>query len=457
MPWSIGGILSSLDPRPDLVCTECGALGKPTATDGARYLADSGYMISCSRDDCSGVMHVADAALASSWEARAEVEREKTPRAAAAAAAASPSGGGRSVLIVGSAGCVGGGIAAAFARGATARDAAWDRVALCDPRQKPLATDDTTAGVQTLAMTFEAIDDVELASIAAAPRSVLIIVADDGDRANYVAVTADDGSCAVADANAARFEQWMGRIASMEEGARFAHIVVIGGSWTKRAVSADDGWIVRDTTLNKARSDANPYEIAKIEIEERCAALCEALPTLPPTTFVDQISVVPNFSPNFSIASMVATAMSSEKGHTIRFSEGPFGRAVAARADTGFAVRLLCAHAVHTAVDSTDAPPLPPLQRFTRRLIPGVFIRFAEWAEISKAAVERSGAVEANSVVFEPYPEGGTPDFLRATTESVFFRDVVGWTPCIDAARAALVETADAAVARHLDGDGAAR
>ena len=381
-------------------------------------------------------MTVADPILKAQWTARAEAEVLKRTASEDAAQCAD-----RVVLIVGSAGCVGGGIAAAFASGACGRDAPWDRIVLCDPRQSESLA---SATVETRAAKFEDIDDRELGSIASSGRSVIIFVADDGDRAHY-AVDGDSGSCALAEESVSRFEHWMRRVAAMPSGSRFAHVVVIGGSWTKRVVDPDANWVVSDTTPNKARADANPYEIAKLDCEARCRQLSDELATLPSVSFVDMISVVPNFGPNFSIATMCDAALDPAKGNAIRFSPGPFGRAVAARSDSGLAVRLLAALALRRGFEP----------RFARRLIPGAFVPFSEWASIAKDAVLRAGGVTGRAdggaeggVRLNPCPDGETPDFLRATAVSAFFADEVGWSPDPGAARAALAETADAAVVR---------
>ena len=463
MSW----LVKKLDPRPEMVCMHCGRTGKPSVSDGTSWLAararGENYMMHCGVGECEGILTIADPVLKEQWTARADAE--VLTRAASADAADCSA---RVALIVGSAGCVGGGIAAAFAAGACAQDAAWDRIVLCDPRQSASVA---SATVETRAAKFEEIDDTELSLIASSGRSVVIFVADDGDRAHYV-VDGGSGSCALAERSVSRFDAWMRRVAAMPSGSRFAHVIVIGGSWTKRVVDADENWVVRDATPNKARADANPYEIAKLDCEACCRELSEQLATLPTVSFVDQISVVPNFSPNFSIATMCGQALDAAKGHAIRFSPGPFGRAVAVRSDSGLAVRLLAALALRrgalaasgssaggkegSAGASAAAGSVP---RFARRLIPGAFVPFSEWASIAKGAVLRAGGVPGcadgdveGGVKFSPYPDGGTPQFLRATTVSDFFADEVGWSPDPDAARAALAETADAAVARLLRG-----
>ncbi len=123
--------------------------------------------------------------------------------------------------------------------------------------------------------------------------SDVVYTIDDGNRGHY---SADD---LISTTNLQRFECFVKCIA---DAVPAITVWYIGGSWTKRQYGNDNGvMVVDDASPNKTDSAlVVPYERAKCEAEE--ASRRSATRYGVRIHFVDYISVVPNLSPQFSIA-----------------------------------------------------------------------------------------------------------------------------------------------------------
>lgn len=128
--------------------------------------------------------------------------------------------------------------------------------------------------------------------------------------------------------------------------------------------------LVGDDAEEKSDAEANPYERAKTAALASAQALASSERLQ--ITFVDWISVVPKFAPNFTVAKMVAAALDTG---IVRFSAGDFGRPLLSGTDAGHALLLLTEK---RRLES--APAAAP--GCSAVLMPGHFTTFRRFAEI---------------------------------------------------------------------------
>jgi len=151
-------------------------------------------------------------------------------------------------------------------------------------------------------------------------------------------------------------------------------------------------------------------------------------------TFLDCISVVPNYAPNFSINRMVRSA--HEHG-IIKFSSGgDYGRPLLHSSQAGELVAsLIERRRAGGELGNNDNGG-----SFETVLVPGHFVPFQTFARIAKAAVLKKYGRKENDITFQEYEE--TPDELRTRCISAITKD---WFVC----NSALVELGLEQSAQH--------
>ena len=247
-------------------------------------------------------------------------------------------------------------------------------------------------------------------------------------KTNNVIYTAERGSreeyekdSRLALKNNQRFNNFCRQVAKLNE-----EIVVwyIGGSWTKR--KPDKSWLVTDFSPNKPMSQANAYEKAKIMAEKNARKLSQEIKI----RFLDWISIVPNLSENFTIFRMTRQALIEG---IIKYSPGNYGRPLLSSVQAGEALILL--------MESDDRKI-----NFKKYLIPGIFIRFEEFAKAVKTEVEKE---TKRKIVLETIPK--TPDFLKSQTLSYHLQSL-GFQPQKKEIISALGENARDSLTKILKG-----
>lgn len=187
----------------------------------------------------------------------------------------------------------------------------------------------------------------------------------------------------------------------------------IGGSWTR--LQWDDSFEITDTSPSKLWDSQVPYEQAK-SLAKKCAT---ELSELFPIRFVDYISIAPNLSDNFSICRMVREGVTSG---TVTYSPLPYGRPLLTSEDAG--------HALVTLMTSDDTE-----SRFHRYWIPGAFVPFRDFAFAVRDVLRECG----REVTLLEQTE--TPDSLKVTTRSEYLTSL-GFTPHVQELQNQLRENA---------------
>ena len=271
----------------------------------------------------------------------------------------------KTVLLIGSGGNVGSGIAAAF------RGADWKVVGVDQAFRGSMAFE---AGDDSFASTAEALPDAWLRRTLRKV-SFIIYTAENGNRDDYVKTPT------LGKSNNDRFRKFCDRCKNLLRSYARPHIIYVGGSWTKRSAGASDGgdecadyeFVVNDDSPNKVDSEVL-YEQAKISSEENAKQV--GAETGFPITFADWISIVPNFAPNFSIAKMTNEAVFRR---TVTYSPGGYGRPMLHRQDAGELLVAYCERARSKRGFSTP--------KFSKFLIPGIFIPFKTFADVVMSTV----------------------------------------------------------------------
>lgn len=267
-------------------------------------------------------------------------------------------------------------------------------------------------------LTLEELSDDELSRLLSTSKEV-IYAAEDGNRDHYMA----DGQ--LSRSNVRRFDGFIRRAAQLARERKFTvpRVSYIGGSWTKRA-SLSNSMTVSDDSPCKM-SLAIPYEVAKIDAEVAAHALARFFGVR--ILFFDWASVVPNFSPNFTVWKMTAEALD---GHTVTYSTGAYGRPLLHRKDAARAML-----AIWTL-------PVQQLGIFHSFVIPGIFTSFTTFAHSVKRTMEEFG----HHGVQLQYQEH-TPEFLKLRCESALLTSL-GFVPNEQLVRQGLDSTCREAVRR---------
>ena len=264
----------------------------------------------------------------------------------------------KTVLLIGSGGNVGSGVAAAF------RGADWKVIGVDQAFRGSMAFD---ADDNSFASTAEALPDAWLRATLRKV-SFIIYTAENGNRDDYAKTPT------LGDSNNDRFRKFCDRCKNLLRSYARPHVIYIGGSWTKRIADGsevDGEYVVNDDSANKVGSSV-VYEQAKVSAEENAEQVgADAGFNI---TFVDWISIVPNFAPNFSIAKMTNEAVFRR---TVTYSPGPFGRPMLHRQDAGNLLVTYCEK-------MRGGFSLP---RFSKFLVPGVFVPFKTFADIVVSTV----------------------------------------------------------------------
>jgi nucleoside-diphosphate-sugar epimerase len=312
----------------------------------------------------------------------------------------------RNVVVVGSSGQVGSGVYKAFAA------KKWNVIAV-DPKEEEEVTKKTSDGtsskqefdnVQFVRKKSEEVSDDEWNSWFLSCCEVCY-AAEEGNRDIYVANPHLERD------NSARFTKFvegLGKIWSLrdENITRTCklHISYCGGSWTRREMDAQD-FSVNDNSPVKTHGGSNMYERAKTAAYENAKDLARRNKDWCQITFVDYISVVPNFAPNFTIGKMVHSAMESGE---IVYSEGDYGRPLLHSQQAGDILVTLAER--WSSLKGCGQKP------FDIILIPGYFTPFATFASIARDVVVKNGGKIQEEIKLTC--QSHTPEFLRSRCSS---------------------------------------
>lgn len=328
------------------------------------------------------------------------------------------------VIIVGASGQVGTGIVEAFALNN------WNVIAI-DPRS-PCHSTPTAGGsvVHRVRKTAENIDDADWQSwFVDSNCCELCYTAEEGNRDVYsLNAKLGDENCrrftAFLDRLRALWEQWIG------DDAKKLNISYVGGSWTRRKVDTET-FVVQDGSPVKVGGGANPYERSKTEAYENALELSKCHHHWCRIAFLDYISVVPNYAPNFTMGKMVKSAL--ENGRIV-YSEGDFGRPLLHRRQAGEILVALANNKMKR-------------DYITTILVPGHFIPFKTFALIAKEVVQqhKGGSVQLDV-------QENTPDFLRSSCVSDKLKKEIGFVPDGALVELGLRDTAEKALGDWVDG-----
>eukprot|EP00039_Didymoeca_costata_P030545 m.30125 g.30125 ORF g.30125 m.30125 type:complete len:1330 (-) comp8173_c0_seq1:95-4084(-) len=317
-----------------------------------------------------------------------------------------PASRDRTVLVLGSCGTVGSGIVSAF------RDANWKVIAV-DPMLR--GSEAFTSCDDDFGTTAEAVSDGWLQATLRSC-SFVIYTAENGSRADYETMPT------LGEQNNSKFRRFFERCRRVLGSFPSPHVVYIGGSWTKRQPH-ESSFLVDDDSPNKDHTDV-AYEAAKIAAEHNAREVGSDQEFS--ITFCDWISVVPNYSPNFTIAKMTKEALSKRR---ITYSRGPYGRPLLHRKDAGKCLVAYCERA-----REQGAQQLP---KFSTLLVPGYFVSFETYAQTVKSIIQEQelydmygedgnedggdkpvGQESESLPAIELVEQNSTPDSLRAQCKS---------------------------------------
>lgn len=254
--------------------------------------------------------------------------------------------------------------------------------------------------------------------------SAIIYCAEVGNRDLY------DKDPSLVERNVKTFTHFSKLVDQLDKEIRLYYI---GGSWTKRKIPKD--FIVKDRTPNKTKADnPNDYELAKIAAEQNASKLTEFLKL--DITYFDWISIVPNYSENFTINKFMQELLTTGQ---IGYTPGKFGRPLLASKDAGKALLLYM-------------KKFPEFKKgqFKKVLIPGIFTAFEEMAKIVLKTAKEFSKESAFKKKAELVKRTDTPpDFLKARVKSRLFASI-GFKPSRAELKKALRENAEYAVKRLL-------
>ena len=241
-------------------------------------------------------------------------------------------------------------------------------------------------------------------------------------------------------------------------------IFYCGGSWTRRQPTIfnndnDDtsSIVVNDDSPTKKNGGDNPYERAKTLSYWNAKALAKQHQDWCDICFIDYISVVPNFSPNFTIYKMVQSAIQDQK---IIYSHGDdYGRPLLHTRDAGQIIATLASKeklmpSTTTTTTTTDdendenisTEESGGTSSFRLVLLPGHFTPFEKFASIVKDVVTN----ETNIDQIRLEKQNSTPDFLRSKCMSKQLYNKIGFQPNESLIEDALIECAMEAVKNSM-------
>jgi len=237
--------------------------------------------------------------------------------------------------------------------------------------------------------------------------------------------------------NCERFRSFMTRLEKLVNKKRGKiHISYCGGSWTRRASLKDNDnvLLVSNCSPTKEKGGDNLYEQSKTIACKNAQDLslehkdwCDGI------TFYDYISVVPNYSPNFTIHKMVKEALEQNK---ITYSDGDYGRPLLHSNQAGDIIRSLAERET--------------CNKFEIILIPGCFTKFETFAEITKQVVENY-KTRVRKIELQ-HQQNPTPNYLRSRCSSQkLLEQIPTFVPNGDLVQEGLRETALKALEYYLD------
>mmetsp|Transcript_19728 Transcript_19728/g.34749 ORF Transcript_19728/g.34749 Transcript_19728/m.34749 type:complete len:359 (+) Transcript_19728:77-1153(+) len=339
-----------------------------------------------------------------------------------------------SVVIAGAAGSVGRGILEAFISFSSHRRTkeTWSVIAI-----DPAFSLEIDNHIDFFACTIEDVsDDVFQSWFDKSDRVEFIYAAEDGNRDNYA------NRPNLGEQNDVRFATFIRRAVVASGRARqmrpvqrpMLHVSYVGGSWTRREAIRG---VVSDESPAKMGGGDNPYERAKTNAEEHARAL--ARDHAVDITFLDYISVAPNFAPNFSVNRM---AVSAFRDGIIRYSPGDYGRPLLHSKQAGDLIVSLVkiriqrdGHRIYFQGGGS----------FQSLVVPGQFVSFHQFATIANEAVLSRLDTDdhmGERVRLEEMDSEQTPEQLKTHCSSKTLITAVGFVPDKTMVEAGLRESA---------------
>ena len=245
-------------------------------------------------------------------------------------------------------------------------------------------------------------------------------------------------------------------------------IFYCGGSWTRRQPtiinrsSNDENntpmIVVDDDSPTKNNGGDNPYERAKTSSYLNAKDLAKQNQEWCQICFIDYISVVPNFAPNFTIHKMVESAIQEQK---IVYSHGDdYGRPLLHTRDAGQIIASLASkeNLIQTTTTTTNnnnnkdenisTEQSGSTSSFRLVLLPGHFTPFGKFASIVKDVVTRE-TKDTSAPKIKLEKQNFTPDFLRSECISKHLVEEIGFQPDQTLIEDALNECAVEAIKNH--------
>lgn len=318
-------------------------------------------------------------------------------------------------IVVGAAGQVGRGVSESFALGR------WDVVAI-DPNINEYFREQPR--ISCVGKRVEELSDEQIRSyLMEKGCRHICYVADEGNRDVYAS------NPELRRENDDRFSSFVERVCEVWQTIRpqrrngeKIHVSYCGGSWTRRQMNRN--FVVSDDSPAKDGGGSNNYERAKTDAFDNARRLSWMYGRWIDVTFFDYISVVPNYSPNFTMGKMVRDALELRK---IAFSDGDFGRPLLHGRQAG-GVLVALAEKWRSKQSDDPSDDDKPSDGFDSVLLPGHFTTFRRFAEIAKeVAIEYCDNLSDGDVVLEP--RENTPDFLRSRCVSPRLRGEIGFVP----------------------------
>mmetsp|Transcript_1874 Transcript_1874/g.2878 ORF Transcript_1874/g.2878 Transcript_1874/m.2878 type:complete len:336 (+) Transcript_1874:59-1066(+) len=330
----------------------------------------------------------------------------------------------KTVIVLGSAGQVGDGIKEAFA----ARN--WNVIAI-DPKENGISS---SCNVISVRSTAEEVSDKEWMSwFVDCTCCEIIYSAEEGNRDMYSS-NPDLGS-----KNNQRFATFVERLEHIfvqggTSKKRRLYISYCGGSWTRKEIDSQS-FCVGDKSKVKEGGGSNNYERAKSSAYENAKKLAKINQDWMTILFFDYISVVPNYSPNFTMGKMVQSAMKTGK---ITYSAGDYGRPLL-HSQQAASVLLALAEQRASAKLLTHEDP------FDTFIIPGNFTSFGSFASVAKEIAAQNGKKDVKLIC-----QKDTPDFLRSRCNSVRLVESLHFKTNGEHVLQGLKETAQRAIDEYL-------
>lgn len=330
----------------------------------------------------------------------------------------------KTVIVIGSAGQVGDGIKKAFAA------QKWNVIAI-DPKEDELAS---LCNVKSIRSTAEEVTERNWKSwFLDCVCCEVVYASEEGNRDVY------DLNPDLGTKNNHRFATHLERLKRIflqvrTSTAQRLYISYCGGSWTRRKMDSQT-FCVGDESATKNNGGENNYECAKSSACEYAKSLARMHKDWLTILFFDYISVVPNYSANFTMRKMVQSAMTAGK---IAHSAGDYGRPLLNSQQAGSILVTL-------AEQRASLERLNHKDPFDIFIVPGHFTSFETFAKIAKEIAEQNGKKNVKLICQED-----TPDFLRSRCYSERLVETIDFVADYKLVEKGLRETAERAILEYI-------